>query len=273
MIIGIDIGGTKTHIAVFKNDGSIQVESRFKTPALYADFLIELEKQVANFNIVDSPEAVSIAVPGAIQRDTGTIIALGNLTWENSPITKDVAEILHTTKVYVENDANLAALAEARAMPQCAPLVLYITLSTGVGSGIIINNQLIPELAGSEAGQMMVRDENGELHRWETFASGRALVRTTGKEAASLDDAASWKEYAEKVCMGLQPAISVLRPQAVVVGGGVGAHLERFQQELEKQLAALNHSRVYTNPVVVKAHYGENSVVYGCYHHAKDSLA
>jgi glucokinase len=273
MIIAVDIGGTKTHVAFFGDSGEIEKESRFKTPPEYNDFLAELSTHIIHDGAAQPIEAIGLAVPGSIEQESGKILALGNLSWENKPIVGDIGQLLKIDKVYLENDANLAALAEARAMPKAAPLLLYITLSTGIGSGIIVNNQLLTELSGSEAGQMMVRNAAGEQHRWETFASGRALVRLTGKEAAELKDSALWQEYTMLVCMGLQPAISVLRPQVVVIGGGVGAHLESFQEELEKQLSELNHSRTYTDPVIQPAHFGEKSVVYGCYEYAKDHLA
>lgn len=273
MILGIDIGGTKTHIAAFDDKGQIYQEVRFKTPHQYDLFLNEIKEHAKDFENIESVSAIGVAAPGSINQELGEIVALGNLPWKNAPVVRDFTQIFGTNRIYIDNDANLAALAEARALPEVTPLVLYITLSTGIGSGIIVGNQLIPELSGSEAGQMMVRDDQGIMHRWETFASGRALVELTGQKAEDLTDQNMWKAYTRRVCMGLQPTISTLRPQIVVIGGGVGAHLERFQGELESQLEELNHSRTYTNPTIRKAHYGEGSVVYGCYEHAKDHLS
>lgn len=272
MIIGVDIGGTKTYLAVFAENGKLLKEVRFDTSHNYDDFLKDLKKHARSLE-TDKAKVAIVAVPGAIDRKNGKILGLGNLPWKDKYVLHDISRALNIQTVYVENDANLAALAEARALPETEDLVLYITLSTGIGSGIIIKNQLFPELAGSEAGQMIVHDQTGIAHRWETFASGKALVELTGKRAEDLTDKKLWKKYAALVCLGLQPAISTLRPNKVIVGGGVGAHLEKFQDELQKQLEALNHSRTYVTPKVLKAHYLENSVIYGCYHYAKDQLA
>lgn len=272
MIIGVDIGGTKTLVACFAENGKMLKEVRFETNTDYGKFLEDLERYARDIE-TGKAKVGCVAVPGEIDRANGKIVALGNLPWKGVNIVADSSRALSIKNVQIENDANLAALAEARALPQRENLVLYITLSTGIGSGIIVNNRLLPELSGSEAGQMMIHDANGLVHRWETFASGRALVKLTGKRAEDLEESMQWKEYTEKVCLGLQPTISVLRPNKVVIGGGVGAHLDKFLTELNNQLEKLNHSRSYTTPEILKAHYGEESVIYGCYEYAKDQLA
>lgn len=272
MIVGVDIGGTKTYIAVFAENGKLLKEVRFETSRDYDEFLKDLEENAARLE-TNKAKIACVAVPGSINQEKGIVEGLGNLPWKDKYIRHDLSIALGIQSVHIENDANLAGLAEARALPKQEKLVLYITLSTGIGSGIIINNKLIPELCGSEAGQMFVHDKNGNAHRWETFASGRALVESTGKRAEELNSEKHWKLYVEKICLGLQPAISVLRPQVVILGGGVGAHLNKFQSELKLQLQNLNHSKTYKTPKVVPAFYGEQSVVYGCYEYAKDKLA
>lgn len=272
MIVGVDIGGTKTYLAVFAENGKLLKEVRFETPRNYDRFLHELTEN-ANKLETSRAKVACAAVPGAIDRIEGKILGLGNLPWKDQFIAHDIAKMLGVKNVFIENDANLAALAEARALPQTEDLVLYVTLSTGIGSGIIVKNKLIPELVGSEAGQMMIHNASGELHRWETFASGKALVESTGYRAEDIDDKKIWQEYSKKVCLGLQPTISVLRPNKVIIGGGVGAHLEKFQEILIKDLEKLNHSKTYLTPQVLKAHYLEKSVIYGCFEYAKDHLA
>jgi glucokinase len=272
MIIGVDIGGTKTLLAVFAENGKLLKEVRFETSRDYDTFLADLKRRADSLETTKAKVAC-VAVPGAVDREEGKILGLGNLPWKDVYIQHDAANALGVASVCIENDANLAGLAEARALAKPSPLVVYITLSTGIGSGIIVNNKLIPELNGSEAGQMLVRDSDGTAHRWETFASGQALVALTGKRADELTDKKLWNQYVVKVCLGLQPTISTLRPQKVILGGGVGAQLEKFHGMLVDQLEALNHSRTYTNPEILGAHYGENSVIYGCYEYAKDHLA
>lgn len=272
MIIGVDIGGTKTYIAAFSESGKLLNELRFETSRNYEDFLSDLKNHAEKLD-TKKAKIACVAVPGAIDRRNGKILGMGNLPWKDVYIQSDASKALGIKKVLIENDANLAALAEARALNKVEDLVLYITLSTGVGSGIIVKNKLLPELSGSEAGQMMVRDKNGSYNRWETFASGKTLVATTGQRAENLESRRAWNQYVESICLGLQPTISVLRPNKVIIGGGVGAHLERFQDELLAQLEKLNHSKTYTTPQVLKARYKENSVIYGCYHYAKDNLA
>jgi predicted NBD/HSP70 family sugar kinase len=272
MIIGIDVGGTKTLVAVFAENGKLLNQVRFETNHNYELFLQDLKEHSRIFETQKAKIACA-AIPGALDTVEGTVKCLGNLPWKNEHIVRDFSKILGIKKVYIENDANLAALAEARALPKPENLVLYITLSTGIGSGIILKNKLLPELAGSEAGQMIIHDHEGNETRWEDLASGKALVKNTGKRADELEDSKLWQEYAKKVSMGLQPVISTLQPQKIVLGGGVGIHLGKFKARLTEELEKLNYLHLYETPKIVKAHYGEMSVIHGCYEYAKDKLA
>lgn len=274
MIVGVDIGGTKTLLALFTESGKILKEVRFETSQSYSVFLKDLSHHARIFE-TQKAKIACVAVPGSIDFDAGLVLALGNLPWRNKPIQADISRVLGVDMIRLENDANLAGLAEAIALPKRHKLVLYITLSTGIGSGIIINNRIVPELSGSEAGQMMVYNKSGILHRWETFASGKALFQSTGQQAMDIeeDDDTLWSEYVENVCLGLQPAISVLRPQVVILGGGVGSNFDKFKNQLIQKLESLNHSRTYVTPTILGAKYKENSVIYGCYEYAKEKLS
>jgi glucokinase len=272
MIIGVDIGGTKTLIGIFTSEGELNESLKFPTPQPQAEFVPTLLDHLRQLSGWEKAQVLSIAVPGPIDYEKNTVISCGRLPWEHFAIKDELASSFKC-KVVMENDANLAALAEVRALPDPVPLALYITLSTGIGSGVIVNNQLLPELRGSEAGQMVLRDEDGTLKKWENIASGKTLFEETNHLAADLTDSAAWADYINNVVLGLQPTMSVLRPNAIILGGGVGAHFDKFGPSLVTALDAANLSKSYKTPPIHPPHYNELSVLYGCYEYGKDQLA
>ena len=166
MYLGIDIGGSKTLLAGFSEQGQITAEAKFATPADYNDFLALLESNLQQQPFKDV--AIShccCAVPGEIDRSRGVGLTLGNLPWENKPVKDDLSKILPGATVLVENDSNLAGLSEALLVHDKYKKVLYLTISTGIGDGIIINGIIDPSFADSESGQAVL-NYGGELHKW-----------------------------------------------------------------------------------------------------------
>lgn len=270
MILGVDIGGTKTLIGLFDDQGVLVLEDRFQTTRDKSTFEENLRASLLRTTRGKSINAIGIASPGQIE--DGVIIWAGpNLGWENFTLSQIVNEIVDAP-IFIDNDANLAALAEARALSEDNPLVLYVTLSTGVGSGVVIDGSLMPALSGSEAGQMLIFTKQGRLVKWEDIASGKSLTEKTGLRAEDIDDNDIWRQYAEDVCLGLQPTINVLRPQKVILGGGVGMYADKYRGHLTEILNQQIKSTSYNTPEILPAHYGEKSVIYGCYEYAKDHL-
>src|SRR4051794_12131428 len=111
MFVAVDVGGTKTLVAVFDKGGKIIEEQKFPTPADYNDFKIELADTVAKLATKVFSRVV-MAIPGRLDRKHGVAIAFGNLSWVNVPVQAD-AERVFNTPVIIENDSKLAALSEA----------------------------------------------------------------------------------------------------------------------------------------------------------------
>jgi glucokinase len=261
MIYGaIDVGGTKTLVAVFDEHGTVLQQQKFPTPPEYKDFLVELQKTIQGLEHHDF-HAVAIAMPGSVDRDHGLVHAFGNLAWRDIPVIADVEKIVHCP-VTVDNDANLAGLSEALLVPQFEK-ALYLTISTGIGSGIIVNGKIDPEFADSEAGDIMI-EHDGDLRKWESFASGKAIVAKYGKRASDLDDPGAWKVIAHDFAIGILDLIAVIQPDVIVIGGGVGAHFEKYGEFLLSEL------KKYENPMlpippVLQAQRAEEAVIYGCF--------
>ncbi len=264
MYLGIDIGGTKTLVARFDNEGISQEEVKFPTPSSYNLFLKELENVVDKLSTTEF-RAATVAVPGKIDRDRGKALAFGNLPWKDVPIESDIRRILQCS-VAIENDAKLAALSEALLMPD-RERVLYITISTGIGIGVVESGQIDAALMDAEGGSMLL-DHKHKLEKWESFASGKAITEHYGKQASKIYDAQTWKEISRNLAEGIIELIAIIQPDVIVFGGSVGAYFERFQPYLEKELK--KYSTALTPiPPIYKAKRPAEAVIYGCYELAK----
>lgn len=263
MYLAIDVGATKTLLAVFSQDGKLLYEKKLPTNHEYDQFKKDLGQHLSPDELKTSEiSAVACAIPGKVDRRQGVGITFGNLPWQNVPVVADLEKILPGVPVFVENDANLAALYEAHAHKKYKK-VLYITLSTGIGSGLIVDGKIDPAYADSEDGHMVLEHE-GKLTKWEDFASGHALVERFGQKAERLDNPFAWKAYAKDIARGLDVLLAVLQPDVVIIGGSVGAHLEKFLPQLEQELKKIVGNMVNLPPII-KASKPEEAVVYGCY--------
>lgn len=264
MYLGIDIGGTKTLVARLDNHGVIKERQQFPTPATYPDFLRQLAVIVAYLSTREFT-AAGVAVPGKLDREHGVALAYGNLPWPEVPIQHDIKKLLRCP-VVIENDANLAGLSEAMLLKQYA-CVLYVTISTGIGTGVITNQTIDPEFADSEGGQIVL-EHKGKLCTWESFASGKAIVRRFGKQASDIHDEKTWKIIAHDIALGLYDLLAMIQPDVVVLGGSVPAYFDRFDELL---LEELRHFETPLTPIppIVGAQRPNEAVVYGCYDLAK----
>ena len=265
MYIGIDIGGTKTLVTVLTNEGVIKEAVKFPTPQEYDQFLTELRGVVEGLD-TKSFKAGAVAAPGHIDRQKGVVIKLGNLPWENIPIVHDVHAITHCPML-VENDAKLAGLSEAMLVKDRHKRVLYITISTGIGIGMVINHRLDPSI-GDGGGRTMLFEQNGTYVPWETFGSGSAIVRVHGKMAREINDAKTWKQITKTFVPGFIQLIASLNPDIIIIGGGAGHYLSKFQDFLVEDLKKFE-TPLLTIPPILPAQRPDEAVAYGCYDYAK----
>lgn len=261
----VDIGGTKTLVAVFDKDGTPLEQIKFPTPKDYREFSRELAATVAKLSTQDFLRTV-VAAPGMIDRKRGVGLRFGNLPWENVPIEEDVEKVFKCP-VSVENDANLAALSEALAIRDEFNKVLYVTVSTGIGGGIVIDGRIDPNFQDIEPGQMIL-EHQGRYEQWEDFASGSAIVERFGKRASEIEDPQTWYIVARNIAVGLNTLIATLDPEVIIIGGGVGSHFEKFADRLNEQLKIYEHPMTPVPPIR-KAVRAEEAVIYGCYELAK----
>lgn len=271
MIIGVDIGGTKTYIAAFAQNGKMLNEVRFETNHNYDQFLKDLTKHAKTLETAKAKIAC-VAVPGLLNRTEGKVLSLGNLPWKDKYIQADVATALGITHVAIENDSKLAGLAEAQHLKSKYSRVFYLTISTGIGGAFMTNGKLEEQLLDMEIGKSPLLHK-GVVRHWEEFGSGRAFVKKYGKKAVDVTDKKIWEEYSESINVGLGIICSVFQPEAIVFGGGLGQHLDRFRDYIEPYLSENLHAIVRKPKAILTTHYRSQSVIYGCYEYAKSHLA
>ncbi len=271
MYLGVDVGGTKTLVASLTDKGVITESVKFPTPKNYSAFVSKLTKVVTSLQTKDF-RAGGIALPGKIDRTHGvrqhaTGLVFGNLPWKNVPIQADVEKIIHAP-VVVENDANASAVSEAMLLKNKYETVLYVAIGTGIGVGATVRCKLADGLEDMEAGQILL-EHHDQLVRWESFASGHAILERFGKRASDINDAKTWKIIAKDIAAGLIELIAVVQPDVIVLGGGIGTHYQKYEKYLIANLKKYEIPLVQIPPIT-KAQRPEEAVVYGCYDLAKE---
>lgn len=266
MYLGIDIGGTKTLVATLTNDGVITESAKFPTPENYEDFLPQLTKVLDGFEHKDF-RAGTVAAPGTIDRVRERALQLPNVKgWKNVPLVQDIERIAHCP-MRLENDAKLAGLSEAMLLKGKYSRVLYITISTGIGVGLIVERDIDNSL-GDGGGRSMILEHNGKLLPWEEFGSGSAIVRKYGKMASEINDAKTWKEIVRTFSPGIVELVAILNPEVIVVGGGVGHYFDKFHKPLLEDLKKYE-TPLLKIPPMIGAKRPDEAVIYGCYDYAR----
>ncbi|MEP6695277.1 MAG: ROK family glucokinase [Pseudonocardiales bacterium] len=261
LAIGVDIGGTKVAGGVVSTDGTVVASARQPTPsndvALTARAIAGV---VATLRAEHEVVAVGVGAAGWIDLDRSTVLFAPNLAWRDEPLRDRLCDLIGLP-VLVENDANAAAWAEQRfGAAQGEPVVVMVTLGTGIGSGLVISGQIYRGANGiaPEFGHMCVvpggrRCGCGNRGCWEQYASGKALGReardiasgaplsaegllaaadgdiaridgpTVTAAALAGDPAAAecFDEVGRWLGVGLASLAAALDPSCFVVGGGV----------------------------------------------------
>ncbi|MFD2215057.1 ROK family protein [Metabacillus endolithicus] len=246
--IGIDLGGTNLRIGVFNEQGEIineqsQPTEAAKGPQYVINQMAEIINQLkATYKI----KAIGIGSPGPLNPHDGIIIEPPNLPgWVNIPIVQLLEEKI-SLPVKLENDANAAALAEATlGAGKGASSVFFITVSTGIGGGYVLNGELVSGAQGScgEIGNMIVNPSPDAYHgpglnkgALEGLASGTAIGRI-GKERLNITNGAQGvfhlaeqgnkeaqailDEAINYLAIGLANIVHTVNPEIIVIGGGV----------------------------------------------------
>lgn len=315
MVIGVDLGGMSAKAALLSG-GRLEGKTYIATSAALSaeQTAVSLARLVAETaekagKQLDMIHAIGIGSPGVIDSAAGMVVSWSNFAWKNVPL----AALVHkyTGKpVFVLNDANAAALGEsAFGAGKAYRDSLFLTIGTGIGSGVIIGGKLFEGFrsAGTELGHTVIR-QNGELCTcgrrgcFERYASTSALIRRTQeamrrnpesalwKYAASLEEAngktvfsaASEGDEAAKLVLddwiaalgeGIANFINIFRPQTVILGGGVAAEGEILLAPLREYVyPRLYVSETYAPVELQCAELGNDAGLYGAAKYAFERL-
>ena len=240
MFIGIDIGGTHIRVAT-GGGGRIKDKVDFPTREFQAS-IQEIKEAVERLSQDSSVQAVGIGVPGFLNIRQGKITHSPNLIgWDNIELADIFSKMLRK-KVIVGHDASVAALGESvYGAGRGKDPVLYFTVSTGIGSGLVTGGKIYHGVFNPEAGHQLLNKE-GPKHKGapaadlESLASGSALKKVFGKTPVEVEGAKEWLDALDWLAIGLTNSILHFSPEIVVIGGGMTKHKDIFFTPLKKLL-------------------------------------
>ena len=267
MIIAVDTGGTKTLVAAFTKNGESIAEVKFATPRDVHEYLSHLTETITELAQDKELKAITVALPGRVRSD-GVLVSARNLGWKEVNLKQHLTRHF-TCPIFIENDANLGGLGAVNLLGETPSRCLYITVSTGIGTGMIVDGVLLDGMEQCEGGQMML-EHDGIIKTWESFASGRAIYDTYKKFARDITSKRVWNVISKNIAQGLLALWPVLRPEMIIVGGSIGTYFDRYGEHLN---GILREYLGYRAPLVVQSPRPEEVVIYGCYYYAIDRLA
>ena len=269
MYICIDVGGTKTLVASFSDDGRLIEKEKIPTPKNYDDFLRDVKSVVEKFKDKNFAYG-AVGVPAVqLDRQLGRGIVFSNLPWKNVSVVDDLRKMF-SCPILIENDAKMAGLYEAIKVKDKYSRVLYLTVSTGIGFAVI-DNLKIDKDVGDPGGSSLLLKRGDQFVSWESLASGKALVEKYGKIAKDIDEPEIWRSFTKELAEGLIWLIAITQPQVVFIGGSVGAYFHKYASFLKEAINSYDLPLIKI-PQFEQAQVANDGVVYGCYEYIKQTL-
>ena len=313
----MDIGGTKTTGALFSEDGKlvdnytkVKKSQTFKgEEAVYQNTKKVLEEIIKHFNItMEEIIGIGVGSPGPLDTKAGVIIHAPLMKWKNFPIVERLEADFHKP-VKLDNDGNLGALAEQRCgVARGFDNIMYMTVSTGCGSGILLNGQIYhgKNDGAGEVGHISIDPDGfecpcGSRGCFELYASGTAIndrvrqdvqngVKTTIYDMADgdaqkidgaliLKAAESGDAYALEVYkqegyylgVGISNLFNLVDPDVIVLGGGVTKAKKYFHDELMRTLKARCIQKIEEEQVKYSV-MNDKVVLHGAYYLIRDFI-
>jgi glucokinase len=304
---GIDIGGTKIAFGIVDEDRKLLVSRSMPAGAGRPFGVIVKEMadtvKTAAADAGPGPEriaSVGIGVPSTVDPRTGRVVFANNLGWRDLDLTGEFRKHWDIP-VYLENDADCAALAESMEGPAAGKNVLVITIGTGFGGGFIMNNRIFKggDNSGFEPGHSVLVFEGerctcGLRGCTEAYASVSALIRQTRQKMEGRRDSLMWEEcggdlekvdgrtsfnaakkedsaaaevvrdYVEYVAAGIANLVTLFRPQMVIIGGAISAEGDYLLEPLRKSAGnRIYAAGILSMPPLQKARLGNDAGIIG----------
>ncbi|HEO3873219.1 TPA: ROK family glucokinase [Streptococcus agalactiae] len=308
-LLGIDLGGTTIKFGILTLEGEVQEKWAIETNTLengrhiVSDIVESLKHRLSLYGLTkDDFLGIGMGSPGAVDRTSKTVTGAFNLNWADTQEVGSVIEKEVGIPFFIDNDANVAALGERWVGAGANnPDVVFVTLGTGVGGGVIADGNLIHGVAGAggEIGHMIVDPENGftctcgNKGCLETVASATGVVRVARQLAEQYEGSSAIKaaidngdtvtskdifiaaedgdKFANSVVervsryLGLAAAniSNILNPDSVVIGGGVSAAGEFLRSRVEKYFVTFAFSQVKKSTKIKIAELGNDAGIIG----------
>ena len=287
--IGVDIGGTNIRLAVVDENGEIVAVNKQRTKKM-SDAKDLVDQIIELYNLVEGDKydvvGMGVGVPGPVKQNTGYVHVLSNIGLSDFNLREMLEERLNI-KVVVGNDAKVAALAEARlGAGRDKHVVQYITISTGVGGGLVIDGKLFYSSNGfsQEIGNMNLirngRQPNPSMNPGclEGHCSGTALVSIAKERGLDVVHAGEFfyeaskgnpialelkNEWIENLAISMGSLANILEPDVFVLGGGVMQSSEYFLDELKEKFNKYLFPQMRGKIMVEKAHFDQDAGIIG----------
>ncbi|HMB23611.1 MAG: ROK family protein [Chloroflexota bacterium] len=298
LTVAVDIGGTHIRVAVYEPDSLTPVaHHRTRSLATEPGVYDRLEQAIEAVWPKEAVRAIGIASPGPLDPHTGTILATPNIPeWKNFPVAPRLSQHFGVP-VHLDNDANMAALAEWQyGAARGHDNLVYLTISTGIGGGVITHGCLLQGFhgMGAELGHMIIDPDGppcgcGKSGHVESFCSGPSIARYVRQQleagqpstlqvqpdlsAAQIADAAragdalaisGFARAGHYLGIAVANYLAIFDPSVLIFGGGVSQVGELLFTPFEESLRKHTfHPHYLDNLVITKAALGDDAGLLG----------
>lgn len=268
MYLAIDIGGTKTLLALFSNHGLCLKRLKFptdKNPHAFEKTLSSyLQTLLPKASSRRRVRAITVAIPGIVETELNSYsFKFGNLDWPHIDLITPIKNLFNA-KIFFINDANLATFYEASRLDRKSGKTIYLTFSTGIGGGIAKNGELLKSSDTFEPGHVKYSFRNAYAE-WEDIASAKAIIeayKVPALQNLALDNA-NLKDLIARLSLGLLDIIKHESPDVIIIGGPLAFLFKEIKKPLSETLPAQIKLK--------KAHRPTDSTIYGAYLYAKQN--
>lgn len=281
LTIGLDIGGTKLVVAAADEQGLLLGKAREPTPHNLDIGLNLLEEMIESVAGERPIAGMGAAIGGPLDWRSGVVSPLHQPEWREVPL-KEIMESRWGCPFFVDVDTNVAALGEYGADTKQPGRFLYVTISTGIGGGFLLDGKIYRGAAGAhpEVGHQSipfrcmhperVSCECGLPDCLEGLVSGNGIRRVYGKPAEALDEA-EWEEVATNLGQGLRNAATFYAPDVIVLGGGVALGKGEWLAGRAREVMA-HHLSIVPVPTVRLSRLGSDAPLLGALAIARQGL-
>ena len=275
VLVGLDIGASKIIAASADENGHIIKRERAATPLPLDKGLALIDDMIHAVTEGAQIAGIGAAVAGPLDSVSGVVSPLHLPEWRDIPL-KRIMETRYLCRFTVDVDCNLAALAEYHHAAEKPSRMLYLTISTGLGGGFIIDGEIYRGMNGwhPEVGHHSVPyrlnhrrtvacpcGSNGCL---EALVSASGIKRLYRKQPEDLS-ADEWEEVAFNLGQGLRNLAVIYLPNVIIVGGSVAFGARESLLNPAAQIMR-DHLKIVPHPRVCASELGEHNILNGAIH-------